>query len=87
MVAGLCAYESQLSGRCSLNQEINLKGTYLLVHQFIRTIGGNGTFINLVSLGASFLAPGMSSYSPSQLAAIKFGEYVDLGNPPMSLTI
>lgn len=54
-----------------------------MVHELIKTTGGKGTFINLVSLGASFLNPGISAYSSAQLAAIKFGEYVDAEKPDL----
>lgn len=59
--------------------EVNVRGTYNMVHYFIGTTGGKGTVINLVSLGASFLMPGVSSYSASKLAVIKLGECLDLG--------
>ena len=50
-----------------------------MCHYFIKATGGKGTIINAVSLGASFLFPGMSSYSISKLAMIKLGEFLDLG--------
>lgn len=56
-----------------------MKGTYVLVHHFIKTNGGKGTFVNLTSLAASFVGPAMSSYTPSQLAVLKFAECVDAG--------
>lgn len=58
-----------------------MKGTYNLAHHFITATNGTGTFINLVSLGASFLIPGMSSYSTAKLAAIKLAESLDLEQP------
>lgn len=63
----------------SRSQETNVKGVYNVVHHFNKVAGGKGTFINLVTVGASFLAPGVSSYSSSKLAAIKLGEFLDLG--------
>jgi NAD(P)-dependent dehydrogenase (short-subunit alcohol dehydrogenase family) len=60
-------------------QETNVKGPYNLAYYFIKTGGGKGTFINLVSIGAFGLVPGMSSYSPSTLARIKFDQHLDLG--------
>ena len=60
-------------------QESNVKGTYNMVHYFIKATGEKGTVINIVSLDASFLAPGISSYSSSKLATIKLGECLDLG--------
>ncbi|KAF2679931.1 NAD(P)-binding protein [Lentithecium fluviatile CBS 122367] len=64
-----------------LDYEANVKGLYNLAHHFINMTNGTGTLINLVSLGASFLIPGMSSYSSAKLAAIKLGEYLDLELP------
>ncbi|CAI6334897.1 unnamed protein product [Periconia digitata] len=61
--------------------ESNVKGSYNLAHHFITATSGKGTFINLVSLGASFLAPGMSSYGSAKLAAIRLGEFLDLEQP------
>ena len=55
-----------------------------MCHYFIKATGGQGTIINLVSLAAAFLIPGMSSYATSKLAAIKLGEFLDLGNFPKS---
>ena len=59
--------------------EVNVHGTYNMVHYFIAATGGKGTVINVVSMGASFLVPGISSYSASKLAVVKLGEYLDLG--------
>jgi NAD(P)-dependent dehydrogenase (short-subunit alcohol dehydrogenase family) len=56
-----------------------VKGLYTVAHAFLKTSGGKGTLINLVSLGASFTAPGLSSYSVAKLAAIKLAEYLHLG--------
>lgn len=59
--------------------EINVKGTYILAHYFIKAFGGEGTFISLVSLGVSFTLPGMSSYSGSKMGVVKLAEYLDAG--------
>ncbi|KAF2790239.1 NAD(P)-binding protein [Melanomma pulvis-pyrius CBS 109.77] len=61
--------------------EVHVKGTYNLIHHLIKTTSGKGTFINLVSLSATLLAPGLSSYSSAKIAAIKLGEYIDLEQP------
>ncbi|KAI1329897.1 hypothetical protein F5Y16DRAFT_397008 [Xylariaceae sp. FL0255] len=63
------------------NFEVNLKVPYNISHSYVTVAGGNGTFINLVSLAASFLAPAMSGYSASKLAAIKLAECLDLEQP------
>lgn len=52
-----------------------------MIHYFIKTFGAHGTIINIISLGASFVMPGISSYSTSKLAVIKLGEYVDAEYP------
>lgn len=52
-----------------------------MCHAFINVTKGEGTIVNLVSLGASFLMPGMSGYSASQMATIKLGEFLDLEHP------
>ena len=64
-------------------QESNLKGTYLMIHYFIKTFGSQGTIINIVSLGASFTMPGISSYSASKMGVIKLGEYLDAEHPEL----
>jgi len=59
-------------------QESNVKGTYNMVHYFIKATGEKGAVINIASLGASFLAPGISSYSPSKSATIELGKCPDI---------
>ena len=58
--------------------EINVKGSYILVHYYLKTLGtATGTFIIVGTLGASFTAPGMSAYSGSKMALLKLAEYLD----------
>ncbi|KAF2228574.1 NAD(P)-binding protein [Viridothelium virens] len=64
-----------------LNYEVNVKGAYILAHNFIKAFGGSGTIINLVSMGASFTVPGISAYSGSKLAVCKLDEYLDAEKP------
>lgn len=66
-----------------VKQEVNVKGTYTLTHHYLKTFGSSGTLINLVSLGASMTAPGISSYSTSKLAVIKLSEYLDAEKPDL----
>ncbi|KAF2711925.1 NAD(P)-binding protein [Pleomassaria siparia CBS 279.74] len=61
--------------------EVHVKGNYNLVHHFIKATGAKGTFINLVSLAATLLIPGSSAYGCAKIAAIKFGQNVDLEYP------
>ena len=55
-----------------------MKSTYNIGHYFIKATSEKGTVINIVSLDASSLAPGISSYSSSKLATIKLGECLDI---------
>jgi hypothetical protein len=60
-------------------RESNMKGAYNMVHYFIKAAGGNGSVINIVGLGVSFLARGISSSLSSKLTIIKLGECLHLG--------
>jgi len=60
-------------------QESHVKGTYNMVHYFIKATGGKGSVTNIVNLGASFLARGISSSLLSKLTIIKLGECLHLG--------
>ncbi|KAM0799895.1 hypothetical protein BDR22DRAFT_806664 [Usnea florida] len=61
--------------------ETNVKGTFLTTQSFIRNFGGEGTIINLVSIGAALAVPGISSYASSKLAVIKITQAVALEYP------
>jgi NAD(P)-dependent dehydrogenase (short-subunit alcohol dehydrogenase family) len=65
------------------NFEVNVKAVFNVSHSYINAAGGKGTIINMVSLAASFVAPGKSGYSTSKLAAIKLGEYLDVEQPEL----
>ena len=52
-----------------------------MTHYFIKTFGTKGTIINIVTVGASFVMPGISSYSISKLAVIKLGEHIEAECP------
>ena len=54
-----------------------------MIHYFIKTFGFTCTVVNIVSLGASFIMPGISSYSTSKLGVIKLGEYLDAEHPEL----
>lgn len=64
-----------------ISQETNVLGVYSFCHAFINATGGKGTIINLVSLAAALLNPGMSGYGASVLAVVKLGEFLDLEQP------
>ncbi|KAF1955026.1 NAD(P)-binding protein [Byssothecium circinans] len=68
---------------CWNDYETNVKDTYNLAHYFIPATGGKGTYINLVSLGASFVAPGSPSYGSAKLASIRLGELLDHEKPDL----
>ncbi|KAK0636626.1 hypothetical protein B0T17DRAFT_613333 [Bombardia bombarda] len=63
--------------------ETNVKGFYNVVHAFINTNGAKGTIVNLVSLMASMLVPGMSGNIVSKLALIKLAESIDVEHPDL----
>jgi NAD(P)-dependent dehydrogenase (short-subunit alcohol dehydrogenase family) len=62
--------------------EINVKGSYNVVHAFLHYAAVNAVLIN-VSTGAAHVPPipGMSAYSTSKFAATRFFEYVQAENP------
>lgn len=66
-----------------MNQTINLKGLFLMIHYYIKTQPNPqepvGTIISVSSCLAGMTNPGMSSYSIGKLAEQKLGEYVDAG--------
>ncbi|QKX58382.1 uncharacterized protein TRUGW13939_05504 [Talaromyces rugulosus] len=57
--------------------EVNVKGSYNIAHKHIKFAGGEGTIVFVVSMGASFTVPGISSYSASKLSVIKLAEYLN----------
>ncbi|KAK6222811.1 hypothetical protein LQW54_000620 [Pestalotiopsis sp. IQ-011] len=65
------------------NFEVNLKAFYNVAHSYITTNGGKGTLINLTSLAASFVNPGMSGYGGAKLAAIRLAETIDAEQPSL----
>jgi NAD(P)-dependent dehydrogenase (short-subunit alcohol dehydrogenase family) len=60
--------------------EANVKGTYLVTHSFLPFLlqksTGQKTIVNLSSIGASMVIPGMSSYNTTKLAVCRFTEYL-----------
>ena len=65
------------------NFEVNVRIAYNVSHSYVTVAGGKGTLINLVSLAASFLAPGMSGSGGSMLGVIQLGECLDLEQPQL----
>ncbi|KAK8060540.1 hypothetical protein PG996_010470 [Apiospora saccharicola] len=65
------------------NFEGGVRGKFNMIHAFIHATGGEGTVVNIASLGASFLMPGMSGYSSSMLAVVKLGECLDVEHPKL----
>ncbi|RMJ28237.1 hypothetical protein PHISP_00869 [Aspergillus sp. HF37] len=60
--------------------EINLKGTYLMTRAFLPLLlkGGEKTIVNVSSIGAHLLLPGMSAYQSSKLATLRLTEFTSL---------
>jgi NAD(P)-dependent dehydrogenase (short-subunit alcohol dehydrogenase family) len=58
--------------------EVNVKGTYIVAHEYLRVVPKGGTIIILGTLGASLTVPGMSAYSASKLALLKVAEFLDI---------
>lgn len=62
--------------------ELNVKASYTLLHHYLKSSTA-GTVIFLGTLGASFTFPGMSAYSGSKLALMKFAEALDAEQPDL----
>lgn len=62
--------------------EVNVKGSYILAHYYLKAVE-KGTLIFLGTLGASFAAPGLSSYSASKLALMRFVEILNVEKPDL----
>ncbi|KIW04614.1 uncharacterized protein PV09_04361 [Verruconis gallopava] len=60
---------------------INVKGPYLVAREFIPLLlaksGGLKTLLNMVSIGAHMIFPGMSAYNTAKLATCRLTEYED----------
>jgi NAD(P)-dependent dehydrogenase (short-subunit alcohol dehydrogenase family) len=61
--------------------EVSVKGPYLLSRSFIPLLldknDGLKTIVNITSIGAHMLFPGMSGYNTAKLALCRFTEYID----------
>ncbi|KAJ5153499.1 uncharacterized protein N7482_009977 [Penicillium canariense] len=66
-------------------QEVNVKGTFLMTNAFLKATGNTPstptTIVNLTSMAAQGLPPGMSSYSPAKIAICRFTDYLATENP------
>lgn len=63
-----------------IDQEVNLKGTYLVSKQFARMLrDGAGTLINISSCHALAAVPHESDYAISKLAAMRLMETMHIG--------
>ena len=58
--------------------DVNVRGAYLVTRAFLPLIlkGGDKQIVNVSSVGAHLIAPGMSSYQISKLALLRFTEFV-----------
>lgn len=57
---------------------VNLRGTYLVTRAFLPLVlkGGDKQIVNVCSVGAHLVLPGLSAYQPSKLAQLRFTEFV-----------
>ncbi|KAJ5397002.1 hypothetical protein N7509_005115 [Penicillium cosmopolitanum] len=69
-------------------QEINVKGTFIATKAFLKHTGDTPseptTIINLISMAAQGIPPGMSSYSPAKLAVSKFTQFLAMEHPTIT---
>ncbi|KAJ0423344.1 hypothetical protein BJY00DRAFT_60175 [Aspergillus carlsbadensis] len=69
-------------------QEVNVKGTLITTQAFLRKTGPTPasptTILNMTSSGAVSLPPGMSAYSISKLAVVKFTSYLQSEHPTIT---
>lgn len=58
--------------------EVNIHGTYLICRTFIPLLlkGTLKTIVNVASVGAHLVGPGLSAYQTSKLAILRFGEFI-----------
>ncbi|KAK1244200.1 hypothetical protein MKX08_002338 [Trichoderma sp. CBMAI-0020] len=63
--------------------EINLKGSLLMVHEFLNLIGtsNEATIINVSSAMGFIVMPGKTSYCLSKLALTQLSQFIALENP------
>ncbi|KAL8721501.1 MAG: hypothetical protein Q9225_001846 [Loekoesia sp. 1 TL-2023] len=57
---------------------VNVRGTYLVTRAFLPLMleGGDKQIVNVCSVGAHVVNPGLSAYQPSKLAQLRFTEFV-----------
>lgn len=69
-------------------QETNVKGTFIATKAFLKYTGdipsAPTTIINLISMAAQGVPPGMSSYSPAKLAVCKFTQFLAMEHPTIT---
>ena len=57
---------------------INMRGPYLITRAFLPLLlkGGDKTIINVSSVGAHLMTPGLSSYQTTKLALLRYTEFL-----------
>ncbi|KAA8652851.1 hypothetical protein EYZ11_003320 [Aspergillus tanneri] len=68
-------------------QETNVKGTFVATKAFLNQIGASpsaATIINMTSMAAQGVPPGMSSYSPAKLSVVKFTQFLAAEHPTIT---
>ena len=60
---------------------LNVRGPYLLSRAFLPLLlkSGGGQIVNVSSVGAHLVDPGLSAYQPSKLALLRFTEFLTAG--------
>ncbi|KAL8652651.1 MAG: hypothetical protein Q9210_002561 [Variospora velana] len=58
--------------------EVNVRGTYLVTRAFLPLMlkSGDKQIVNVNSIGAHIILPGLSAYQPGKLAQVRFTEFV-----------
>ena len=61
------------------NAQQNIRGPYLMTRSFLPLMlrGGDKQIVNLSSIGAHMVRPGMSGYQTTKLAIVRFSEFTN----------
>ena len=85
MVARVCEFSRLLvaaAGLTSTDQEVNVKGTFLVTKYFLRLLAGKAAkIVNLTSQAGLLVMPGGSGYCISKLAGIQLTAFIAAENP------
>ena len=61
------------------NAQLNIRGPYLMTRSFLPLMlrCGDKQVVNLSSIGAHLVRPGMSGYQTSKMAIVRFSEFIN----------